>query len=180
MPGVVGAICLLIALYAFQMLPVNYAGAGCCWSSVLAMMIAEAFMPSFGSLGVGGIVAFVVGGLFLIDTEVPGFGVPLALIIGLALASAAFTAGYWQALRHAGAQAAGGQRARGDDRARPATVIGRPSKAAGGRMVHGERWRARSPAALEPGDRVRVDRLDGLTLDVSPAAESSTFRSASS
>jgi membrane-bound serine protease (ClpP class) len=47
-------------------------------------------------------------------------------------------------------------------------------------MVHGERWRARSPAALEPGDRVRVDRLDGLTLDVSPAAESSTFRSASS
>ncbi len=85
-PGVAGAISLMIALYAFQLLPVNWAGVLLVVIGA-GLMLAEVFVPSFGVLGVGGIVAFVVGGLFLMDTEAPGFGVSLALIAGLAVAS---------------------------------------------------------------------------------------------
>ncbi len=176
-PGVAGAIALLIALYAFQMLPVNWAGV-LLLAIGAAMMLAEAFMPSFGALGVGGIVAFIVGGLFLMDTQAPGFGVPLALVIGLALASAAIllAIGSLAARSFKRPVVSGREEMAGA----PGTVIGPAIEGGWWVMVHGERWRARSTAALEPGDRVRVDRLDGLTLDVSPAAESSTFRSASS
>src|SRR5204863_7976195 len=79
LPGVVGAICLLLGLFALQMLPVNYAGLALILLG-LAFMVAEAFLPSFGALGVGGIAAFVIGAVLLIDTDVPGFGVPYALI----------------------------------------------------------------------------------------------------
>jgi membrane-bound serine protease (ClpP class) len=176
-PGVAGAISLLIALYAFQMLPVNWAGV-LLLAIGAAMMLAEAFMPSFGALGVGGIVAFIVGGLFLMDTQAPGFGVPLALVIGLALASAAILLAIGSlAARSVKRPVVSG---REEMAGAPGTVIGPAIEGGWWVMVHGERWRARSTAALEPGDRVRVDRLDGLTLDVSPAAESSTFRSASS
>ena len=176
-PGVAGAISLLIALYAFQMLPVNWAGV-LLLAIGAALMLAEAFLPSFGALGVGGIVAFIVGGLFLMDTQAPGFGVPLALVIGLALASAAIllAIGSLAARSFKRPVVSGREEMAGA----PGTVIGPAIEGGWWVMVHGERWRARSPAALEPGDRVRVDRLDGLTLDVSPAAESSTFRSASS
>jgi membrane-bound serine protease (ClpP class) len=165
-PGVVGAISLLIALYALHLLPVNWAGVALLMVGA-GMMLAEAFMPSFGVLGIGGIVAFVVGGLFLMDAEAPGFGVPLALIVGLALASAAIML------------AIGGFAAR--SRHRP-VVSGREElvgtlatvgAAAGEGLwwvsVHGENWRARAGEPLAAGSRVRVDRVDGLTLEVSPA-----------
>lgn len=176
-PGVAGAISLLIALYAFQMLPVNWAGV-LLLAIGAALMLAEAFMPSFGVLGIGGIIAFIVGGLFLMDTQAPGFGMPLALVIGLALASAAI-------LLAIGSFAARSSRrpvvsGREEMPGAPGTVIGPASEGDWWVMVHGERWRARSRASLAPGDRVRVDRLDGLILDVTPTAESSTCRSASS
>ena len=82
--GVLGGICLLLGLYALQLLPVNYAGVGLILLG-LAFMIAEAFLPSFGAIGFGGVVAFVVGAVILMDTDVPGFGIPLTLIIGMAL-----------------------------------------------------------------------------------------------
>src|SRR5690606_4510622 len=85
--GVVGGICLILALYALQMLPVSYAGMALILLG-LACMAAEAFLPSFGVLGFGGIAAFIFGALILIDTEVPGFGIPLPLIVTLALISA--------------------------------------------------------------------------------------------
>ena len=85
LPGVVGAISLLLALYAFQILPVNYAGLGLIILG-LALITAEAFAPSFGVLGVGGIAAFVVGSIILMDTKVPGFQIARALIGGVALA----------------------------------------------------------------------------------------------
>ena len=71
LPGVVGAICLLIGLFALQMLPVNYAGLALILLGI-GVLIAEVFLPTFGSLGVGGIVAFVIGAVMLIDTDVPG------------------------------------------------------------------------------------------------------------
>jgi membrane-bound serine protease (ClpP class) len=86
-PGTVGAVSLLLALYAFQLLPINYAGMALIILG-LALMIAEAFVPSFGALGLGGAAAFVIGSLILIDTDVPGYGISIPLIIGFALSSA--------------------------------------------------------------------------------------------
>ncbi|WP_153147822.1 nodulation protein NfeD [Dechloromonas sp. H13] len=175
-PGVVGTISLLIALYAFQLLPVNWAGV-----ALLAigagLMLAEAFVPSFGVLGVGGFVAFVVGGLFLMDAEAPGFGIPLALIGGLALASLAtlLMIGNFAVRSHKRPVVSGREEMTG--------ALGTVSGPADGGdwwvTVHGENWRARSAAPLATGYRVRVDHLDGLTLDVSPVGDSSTFGSTS-
>nr|WP_281914003.1 nodulation protein NfeD [Massilia varians] len=86
-PGVIGAICLLLGLYALQLLPVNYAGLALIVLG-LAFMGAEAFLPSFGILGLGGIAAFVAGALMLIDTDLPGYGIPPGLVGTLATASA--------------------------------------------------------------------------------------------
>ena len=84
-----GAICLLIGLFALQMLPVNYAGLALILLG-LTFMVAEVFLPAYGSLGVGGIVAFAIGAVMLIDTDVPGFGVPSGLIATLAVVTALF------------------------------------------------------------------------------------------
>jgi len=170
-PGVAGAISLMIALYAFQLLPVNWAGV-LLVAIGAGLMLAEAFVPSFGVLGVGGIVAFVVGGLFLMDTEVPGFGVPLALIAGLALASAAvlLAIGSFAARSFRRPVVSGSEEMTGA----LGTVI---SEAEGGGWwvrVHGENWRAHSSVPLLPGARVRVDRLEGLVVTVSPASTSPT------
>ncbi|WP_028218594.1 NfeD family protein, partial [Paraburkholderia oxyphila] len=91
LPGVAGGICLLIGLFAMQLLPINYAGLGLVMLG-LACLVAEAFLPTFGVLGFGGIVAFAVGALMLINTDVPGYGIPVPLIAGLALGGAAFVA----------------------------------------------------------------------------------------
>lgn len=165
-PGVAGAISLLIALYAFQLLPVNWAGV-LLLAVGAALMLAEAFLPSFGVLGVGGIIAFVVGGLFLMDADVPGFGIPLALIVGMALASAAIiiAIGTFAARSYRRPVVSGSEEMLG--------ALGTVSAAAEGGgwwiHVHGETWRARSPQPLEPGSRVRVQGIDGLTLEVVPA-----------
>src|SRR5690606_31566900 len=87
LPGVVGAIALLLALYAFQVLAVNYAGLGLMILGI-ALIVAEAFAPSFGSLGLGGVVAFVIGSIILMDTNAPGFTVARGLIGGIAVAGA--------------------------------------------------------------------------------------------
>ena len=84
LPGVVGAIAMLIGMYALQMLPVNYAGLALVLLG-LSFIVAEAFVPAYGSLGIGGVIAFVVGAVMLIDTDVPGFGVPWSLIAALAV-----------------------------------------------------------------------------------------------
>jgi len=172
-PGIAGTISLLIALYAFQLLPVNWAGV-LLVAVGAAMMLAEAFIPSFGALGVGGIIAFIVGGLFLMDTEVPGFGVPLALIIGLALASVVLLL------------AIGGLAARSARRpvvsgheemvGAAGTVIGPADEGQWWVQVHGESWQARSKEPLSPGDRVRIERLDGLIVHVSLVTDSPTSR----
>src|SRR5690606_31013039 len=90
LPGVIGAISLLLALYGLHLLPVNYAGLALILLGV-AFMAAEAFLPAFGALGVGGLVAFVLGSIMLIDdTNLPEFAIPYGLIAGVAVASAAF------------------------------------------------------------------------------------------
>ena len=83
LPGVVGAICLLLALFAFQVLPVNYAGLALIALGTL-LVVAEAFVPSFGALGVGGLIAFIIGSIMLFDTSVPGFSIAMPVIAAIA------------------------------------------------------------------------------------------------
>ena len=164
LPGVVGAICVLLALYAFHLLPVNYAGLLLIVLGI-AFMVAEAFLPAFGSLGIGGLIAFVLGSIILIDADrVPaGFDIPYALVGGVAAASAAFlflTIGI--AVRN---------------RRRPVVtgreqMIGASAEALedfereGWARVHGESWRVRANAPVRRGERLQVTAIDGLTLTV--------------
>ena len=161
-PGVAGAICLLLGLFALQMLPVNYAGLALIALGI-GCMVAEMFLPSFGALGVGGIVAFAFGAVMLIDTDVPGFGIPLALVGGLSLLSAAFVFGMSTLMLRA--------------RRRPVvsgadTMVGTIGvvlddlEQDGWAQVHGEQWRVHSGTPLARGQPVRVTARRGLVLDV--------------
>ncbi len=165
LPGVAGAICLLLALYAFQVLPVSYAGLGLI-ALGLAMMVAETLVPS-GALGIGGILAFVAGSVMLIDTDAPGFGVAWQLIGGIALAAAVLLLMMIGMLtRSQKRPVATGQE----------EMIGSRGRvldwgAEGGRIrIHGETWAARGPAELAPGRTVKVTGIEGLTVEVEPEA----------
>lgn len=163
-PGVLGGICLLLALYALQLLPVNYAGLALILLGI-AFMAAEAFAPSFGVLGIGGAVAFAIGAVILIDTEAPGFGIPVGLIVALALTSAVFVAAITTMALKARRRAV----VSGDE-ALPGSVAEVLETGERGTWVQfaGERWRVQSEAPLLPGQKVRVLGRHGLVLDVAP------------
>ncbi len=166
--GVLGGICLILALYALQLLPVSYAGVALILLGI-AFMTAEAFVPSFGVLGIGGVVAFVAGALILIDTEVPGFGIPLALIITLALSSAAlilFLVG--MALRARRRVRLGGDAGLVGSQAVITTLQG-SDPLLGWVHLQGEQWQVRSRTPLQVGQQVRVIARHGLWLEVSAA-----------
>lgn len=160
LPGVVGSICLLLAMYAFHLLPVNFAGVALILLGI-GFMVAEIFLPSFGALGVGGMIAFAIGSVIMMDTDIPEFQIPYALIAGLTVASAAFMFLVGGMLISA--------------RRRP-VVSGREElvgahgvaledfDAEGWARVHGERWRVRSSAPLRAGERLRVTAVEGLLL----------------
>jgi len=173
-PGVVGAICLVLGLYALNQLPFNYAGLALVMIGIVCM-VAEAFTPTFGILGAGGLFAFVLGAAFLIDTDVPAFQLSWAVIAGTAIASALILTlllGYvWRAMRQ---PVAGGVM----------EVVGSPAKvmdwhgSKGHVFIHGERWEARSDERLRKNQSVWVLSSDGLTLEVSAEpAEASSHQS---
>jgi len=163
-PGVLGAICLLVALFAFQLLPVNYAGLAL-MALGLALRVAEALLPGFGILGAGGIAAFVIGGLILMRTDVPGFGIPPSLILGLAFSSAVFILIVARlALKSRRRPVVSGREAM---RGSAGEVFEVTADGAWAR-VHGESWRVRSSAPLHAGQAVRVTGMRGLELDVIP------------
>lgn len=166
-PGVVGAIALLVGLFALNLLPINYAGMGLLLLG-MALMVAEAFAPSFGILGIGGIVAFALGSLFLFD-EAPGFTLSLPVVLtasGVSLAFLTFVLAV--AIRAHRLHAVSGAEG----------LIGEPgqvlswSGSSGDVHVHGERWHARaagpSTASFATGTPVRVTGRDRLTLLVEP------------
>jgi len=163
LPGVVGAICLLLALYAFHLLPVNYAGLALILLGI-AFMVAEAFLPAFGSLGVGGLIAFVIGSVILIDdTALPGFEIPYTLIGGVAAASAAFLFFViGMAVRNRRRPVVSGRE----------YLIGATAEALedfeaeGWARVQGETWRVRSNAPVRRGERLQVKGIEGLVLTV--------------
>jgi membrane-bound serine protease (ClpP class) len=161
-PGVVGAICVLIALYAFHLLPVNYAGLALMLVGI-AFMVGELFFPAYGSLGIGGAIAFVVGSVILIDTDVPGFGVPFSLVLGLAAGSAAFLFLVVGMMLKARKRPVVSGR---EELLGSAGEVLEDCEREGWARVHGETWRIRSAAPLKRGQRVRVAAMNGLLLDV--------------
>jgi membrane-bound serine protease (ClpP class) len=163
-PGTIGAIALLVGLYALAALPVNFAGLALIVLGI-ALMIAEAFTPSLGALGIGGAVAFVLGAAILFDTDLPEFEVAWSVIGGVALGALAFAL-------LAGRVAASAWR-RQVVTGRELLVGGRGEVVdwhdrSGRVLVQGERWKAVSASALSPGQHVRVTDLQGLTLKVEP------------
>jgi membrane-bound serine protease (ClpP class) len=176
LPGVVGAISLLIGLFAMQMLPISYVGLSLIFLG-LAFLIAEAFLPTFGALGFGGIVAFVVGALMLIDTDVPGYGIPLPVIAAVTAFSALFVFTVSSvALRARRRPVVTGSEALigslGVVLGEGLVPHGSTGTGEGWAQVHGERWQVRSTAPLAPGHAVRVTARRGLTLTVVPAEKS--------
>ena len=164
LPGVVGSICLLVALFAFQILSVNYAGLALVVLGT-AMIIAEFFFPTYGSLGIGGLIAFVVGSLILFDTDVPGMNVARSLIAALATAGGLVIAGivYMAGRSLRQPVATGTQAMVGASAEVLADFTGK------GRVRYGgELWNARSEAPLHAGDAARIVRVEGLTLWVEP------------
>ncbi|HLA75868.1 MAG TPA: nodulation protein NfeD [Gammaproteobacteria bacterium] len=162
LPGVAGVVCLLLALLAFQVLPINYAGFALMLLG-MAFIIAEVFMPSFGALGLGGVIAFAMGSIMLLDTTTPGFGISWALIAVFTLVSAGFLfLVVSMALRaHRRPVVSGREQMIGSqgEALEDFDVTGRV-------RVHGELWEARTHVPLRRGQRVRVTGLDGLTLIV--------------
>ena len=163
-PGITGVICLLLALYAFQVLPVNYAGLALLLVG-LALMVAEAAAPSFGAMGIGGVIAFVVGSFLVLDTDVPGFEISWLLIGSIAVVSAGSFLLVLILLMRAR------RRAVVTGLEEMVGAIGDVIEWTGheGRIrTHGEIWQARSDRTLAPGHKVRVGKIDGLTLVVEP------------
>ncbi len=166
-PGVIGAISLLLAMFALNMLPVDYAGLALILIGI-AFMVAEVFVPSFGILGLGGLIAFIVGSVMLIDTDVPGYGLPWGLILSLAASTALFmffVVGMALKARRRPV-VTGAEQLVGAE----ATLL-EDCQTEGWARVHGETWRIRCPRPLSRGSRVRVKRVEGLTLDVEPLEE---------
>lgn len=165
-PGVVGGICLLLALYALQVLPVNYVGVALIVLGV-ALMVVEVASPSFGALGIGGLVALVAGSLIMFDTDVPGYGIPGRLIAGIAIASGAgFMAILWLAARARRRRVVTGI----DELfAEPAYALD-DFHGRGHVRIRGEVWSADSETAVQRGQRLRVLAVNGLLLRVAPDA----------
>lgn len=169
-PGVVGIICLMLAAYGLQVLPVNYVGLALIIVGI-GLMTAEAFAPSFGALGLGGIAAFVFGAIMMFDSEIPGFGISLTFVIGLALIAALlliWLVGYLMKFRRRGSVSGRGSIIGGIGTA--LQDFSRDGKV----WLEGESWAARSSVPIEKDQQVVVLALDGLTLEVEPAAAPNT------
>jgi membrane-bound serine protease (ClpP class) len=180
-PGVIGAICLLLALYALQLLPVNYAGLALVILGI-GCMIAEAFLPSFGAVGLGGVIAFIAGALMLIDTDLPGFGIPVGLIASFGVGAAvlmAATAGIALRTRRR-AVVSGVDQLIGRHAEMLEDAVRGDAGDDGWANAGGETWRVVSRgighSPLRRGQRVRIVARRGAILEVVPLdVFSSTF-----
>lgn len=167
LPGVIGAISLLLALYAMQVLPINYAGLGLIILGI-AFMIGETFMPSFGVLGIGGIVSFVIGSIILFDTNGGNVAISVPLIVAVSL----ITAGFFFFVMHVVIRSF-----------RKPVVSGREQMVGslaevqqgfnrdGQVFVHGEIWQATSDVPMQAGDKAVVTGMEGLVLKIEPLKE---------
>ncbi|MEE4302677.1 MAG: nodulation protein NfeD [Wenzhouxiangella sp.] len=168
-PGVIGGICLLLALYAFQILPVNYVGLALMLLG-FALIAVELFVPSLGILGIGGVVAVVVGSVILMDSDVPGMGINTGLIAAMGLVSALLflvivylAAKAFRRPQVAGREALPGHRAE---------AISDFHDGEGRVHLEGEDWSAESEHPIAKGQEVEIIDVDGLVLKVRPIESS--------
>ncbi|GLQ87309.1 NfeD family protein [Dyella flagellata] len=163
-PGVTGGICLLIGLYALQLLPVSYAGLTLMALGV-ALLLAEVFIPTAGVLGVGGVIAFVLGSIMLFRTDVPGYSVNIGVIAGIGLCAMAILAMLLRlVMRARRARAFNGEEQMLQDTGELLQAIAAGEE--GWARIGGERWRVQAEAELPAGARVRVTGRRGLLLRV--------------
>lgn len=162
LPGVVGAICLILAFYALQFLPINYVGLLLILLA-LVLFIAEIKVVSHGILTIGGIIAMILGGIMLIDSPGPFLRISLPTIVLAALGTAAF----FLLIVTAGVRALQGKPATGREGLLGEVGVARSRMAPEGQVfVHGELWQARCEEGAEPGEAVRVTNIEGLRLTV--------------
>jgi len=171
-PGVIGGICMILALYAMHLLPVSAAGVFLIFLGI-ALFVLEAKLTSHGVLGIGGIISLFLGAIFLIRSPLPGGGVSFALALATTIPFGVFAVVLMRlVLRSRKWKQAGGKEAligmagvvvlpiggEGDRKAPPGMV-----------RIRGELWKAVAPQAIGEGGEVRVVSVDGLTLHVEPA-----------
>jgi membrane-bound serine protease (ClpP class) len=168
LPGVAGAICLLIALASFQLIPINLAGLLLIVLG-MGMLLAELFVTSYGVLGIGGVIAFVIGSLFLVDTSQTNLTVSRGIIAGATLGFSAVVLGIGYLAIHGrrGRASTGGEGMIGMvGEVRQAIAPGVPGQL----FVHGEIWRAVSDQPIATGSRARIMAVRGLEVAVRPEA----------
>jgi membrane-bound serine protease (ClpP class) len=164
-PGLIGSISLLVALFALNLLPVNYAGAGLVLLGI-GLMVAEAHIGSFGVIGVGGIIAFIVGSIMMFPSEAPGFNLSRSLVAAVTLV----TAGFFLLLLSLLLRSRRRPTVTGNE-----ALLGTKGEAIGwqgteGRVrIDGEIWRARAAGTVQPGTLVKVIDREGLVLVVEPS-----------
>jgi membrane-bound serine protease (ClpP class) len=164
LPGVAGAICLLVGLYALQLLPVNYAGLALMLLGI-GLMLAEALIPSVGAIGIGGIIAFVIGSIMLFDRGVPGYAVNLGVIAGIAVCGVVLLS----LLLRLVARSRRTRTFNGDTQMLQSIgELTQPTDEGGEgwARIAGEQWRVHGESRLPAGTRVRVVGRDGLLLRV--------------
>lgn len=169
-PGVVGAICLLLALYASQALPINYVGVALILLGI-GLMVAEAFAPSFGALGLGGVAAFAFGAIMMFDSGIPGFGISYTFVVSTAVVMALVV--FWlmsfTMKLHRRGPVYGEEAIVGAEAVAEEDFVDGNGKV----WLESESWAARSSAPIQKGQTVLVTKLDGLTLDVKPVSATS-------
>ena len=166
LPGLTGAICLLLALYSLNVLPVNYAGLALMLLG-MGLIVAEAFVASFGILGLGGGVAFLLGATLLFDMDAPGFELSMPMLFGTAFIGG----GLMILVMTMAVRAFRRPVSVGEETARGADVVVIDWSAGTGTVdYHGEHWNALGPDQLASGQHATVTERDGLTLTVAAAS----------
>lgn len=166
-PGVIGVISGVIALYALNMIPFNYAGLLLIILGI-AFMVAEVFVSGFGILGIGGVVAFAFGSLLLFDAETLGSSVSLPLVIAFSLVSLAFFILVMRLfIRSRSAKVVTGA----EEMVGAVGEVIEANETEYHLLCHGETWRAESESKLTVGQKVQVVERDGLILHVKPIEE---------
>lgn len=165
--GIAGVISLVIGLYAFQLLPLNYSGFALLLVGI-SLLIIESIMPSFGVFGVGGVIAFVLGSIFLIDTEQPQYQISLPLIAGFAFVSIlffVFSLGLmWRKRKD--------KVVSGQEELIGAIAIAEASFIHQGFVtINGERWAAEFTHPVKKNQAVKIQAIKGLTLMTTPNPE---------
>jgi membrane-bound serine protease (ClpP class) len=166
-PGIVGGICMILAFYAFQSLPLNFAGVLLILLGIL-LLILEVKVTSYGGLTIGGIAALTLGSLMLVRSPLPFLRVSLGVIAPAVVTTAAF----FLFIVGAGIRAQGRRRVMGREALEGSRAVAKTDLAPNGQvMVLGELWNARASSPVRAGREVIVDRVEGLLLRVTPAEE---------